>query len=115
MAELDTQVALAQGYIDATVGFVDGLPRTSRLAGVPLQAIPVGLDLYASGLVAGDGLSAETVSRMRAALVTALERQRQHPETGLTELCQRYPDTVATEALEGWRLLEPNIFTGVEC
>ena len=113
-ADVDAQSALGRGEVDAIVGFVDALPRASRLAGLPLRAIPVGLDIYASGLVAADRLSHDTVARMRAALAAALERQRQDPRSGLTELCRRYPETVPDEAIEGWRLLEPNIFVGAE-
>lgn len=110
----EAHVALGAGEVDAIVGFSDGLPRSSRLAGVPLRAIPVGLDIYASGLVAADRISFDTVARMRAALCEALERQRQDPRSGLDEMCLRYPETVPDEALEGWRLLEPNVFTGAE-
>ena len=114
LAADEARAALARGDVDALVGFVDALPRTRRLVGTPLRAIPVGLDIYASGLVAADRLSTETVGRMRAALAEALERQQRDPEGGVTELCRRYPDIVPEEAIEGWKLLEPNIFTGVE-
>ena len=112
-ADNDSHAALGRGEVEAIVGFTDALPRASRLAGLPLRAVPVGLEVYASGLVAADRLPAETVARMRAALVAGLERQRQDPACGLHEMCRRFPDTVPAEALEGWRLLEPNVFTGV--
>ncbi len=114
MDEADARLALGRGDVDAIVGFVDGLPRISRLVGDRLRAVHVGLDIYASGLVGADRLPVETIARMRAALVLALQRQRSHPQRGLAELCRRYPQTLPAEALEGWRLLEPNIFTGIE-
>ncbi len=106
--------ALARGEVDALVGIVDAVPRVQRLAGVPLRAIPAGLDIYASGLVAADRLSTETVDRMRAGLVQALVKQREDPEGGVAELCHRYPEIVPTEAIEGWKLLEPLVFCGPE-
>lgn len=110
----DAHSALGRGEVDAIVGFTDSLPRVSRLVGLPLRAIPVGLDVYASGLVAGDHVPRELAERMRVALAAALERQRNDPAFGLDEMCRRYPETVPDEAIEGWRLLEPNVFTGVE-
>lgn len=102
--------ALVTGGVDALVEFVDALPRIRRLAGAALRAIPVGLDVYASGLVAADRLSAELVGRMREALVASLVAQRANAEGGVDELLRRYPEARAEEAREGWRLVEPYIF-----
>ncbi len=104
--------ALGRGEIDTIADFVDLIPRTRRQAGVPLRAIPFGIEVYASGLVAADRLPIELVARVRLAIVAALERQRQHRERGLETLLRRYPQSDASDALEGWRLLEPNIFAG---
>lgn len=104
--------ALARGEIDAVPDFVDLLPRVRRQSGLPVRAIPFGLDYYASGLVAADRLTMATVSRMQAALAAALEAQRRTPKAGLSELRRRYPDADPTDALESWALVEPNIFTG---
>jgi hypothetical protein len=79
-----------------------------------VRAIPLGLPVYASGLVAADRLSLELVERLRRAVVAALEAQRQEPQAGLSELQRRYPGTDPAEALEGWALVEPNIFCGAE-
>lgn len=109
-----TGSALANGNVDGLVGFIDALPRWRRLSGRPLRAVPVGLPVYASGLVAADRLSADVVGRMRTALVAALQSQRDSPDAGVTDLVARYPDIVAEEAVEGWRLIEPYIFGGGE-
>lgn len=106
--------ALARGEVDGIVEFVDAMPRIRRLAGIPLRAIPVGLDVYASGLVAGDRLSPELVGRMRQALVESLASQRANPTGGVDELRRRYPDADANDAAEGWRLVEPLIFSDDE-
>lgn len=105
--------ALGRGDIEVVADFVDLTPRVRRQAGIPVRAIPVGLQHYASGLVAADRLSEESVARMRAAVGAALDRQRRHPEAGVLELQQRYPSVDPSDALEGWALAEPNIFTGV--
>ena len=110
----DARTAVVNGEADLFVEFVDALPRLQRLAGVPLRAIPAGLDIYSSGLVAADRLSHDTVARMRDALASALRRQREDPSAGLDELCRRYPDVVPGEAIEGWRVLEPYVFAGGE-
>ena len=74
--------------------------------------MPLGLDVYSSGLVAADRLPHELVARMTAAVVAALERQRHEPELGLPEVVARAPRVVPDDAREGWRLVEPRIFTG---
>lgn len=105
--------ALGRGDIEVVADFVDLTPRVRLQAGIPVRAIPVGRDHYASGLVAADRLPAASVARMRAAVGAALDRQRQHPEAGLLELQRRYPSVDPSAALEGWALAERNIFTGV--
>lgn len=112
LAGQDPAAALAAGDIDALVEFVDALPRLRRLVGADLRAVPVGLPVYASGLVAADRLPDELVGRMRVALVSALHAQREHPSRGLDDLVRRFPEIRPAEALEGWRLIEPYIFEG---
>lgn len=114
MANAGAKQALARGEVDAIVGLVDGLPRTRRQAGIAVRAVPVALDVYASGLVAGDHVPPPAAWSLRAAVAAALESQRANPEAGLAELRRRYPEADVDDALEGWRLLEPYIFTGVE-
>ena len=114
MAGEEARAALGAGEVDAVVSLADGMPRIRRQAGIPVRPIPVALDVYASGLVAGEHVPAATAWQMRASLAAALEAQREHPETGLPELRRRYPEADEDEALEGWRLLAPNIFTGPE-
>lgn len=106
--------AVGRRDVDGMIGFLDGLPRNRRRAGVPLRGFPLDNQIYASGLLASDRLSEEAVWSMRTAMVAALERQRAQPEAGLEEYCRRYPETVPEEALEGWELVKPYVFTGVE-
>jgi hypothetical protein len=104
--------ALARGEVDMVCDFADLLPRIRRQAGIDVRIVPLHLDLYSSGLVAADRLPDELVARVQAAVAAALEAQRQDPELGLDELARRYPDADPFEALEGWALAVPNIFTG---
>lgn len=108
---LEAPAALARGEVDVVADFVDLLPRTRRLAGIPLRPIPVGREVYASGLVVADRMPGELAGRLRDALVAALEAQRRDPAAGLDALRRRYPEVDPREALEGWSLVEPNIFT----
>lgn len=104
--------ALGRGEIDVVPDFADLLPRTRRQAGIDLRAVPIGAEVYASGVVAGDHVDHEVAVRMREAVAAALARQRHAPDNGLDVLRQRYPGVDADEAVEGWRLVEAAIFTG---
>ena len=99
--------ALGRGEIDAVADFVDLMPRVRRQARVAVRAIPFGLQLYSSGLVAADRLSDDLVGRMREAVAQALEAQRADRKGGLEELARRYPEADPSEAVEGWGLVEP--------
>lgn len=104
--------ALAAGEVETVCEFIDTLPRVCRQAGIPVRAILLGTEVYSSGLVAADRLPDELVARMQAAVASALARQRIDPAAGLPELALRYPEADPVEALEGWSLAEPNVFTG---
>ena len=106
--------AMGRGDVDGMIGFLDGLPRVRREAGVAVRGLPLDNAIYASGLLAADSVPDEVVWRMREAIAAALDRQRKQPETGLDEYCRRYPGTIPDEALEGWELVKPYVFTGIE-
>lgn len=112
MTYLEAPGALGRGEIDALPDFIDIVPRTRAQSGIPVRAVHFGLEVYGHGLVAADSVSTETVLRMVDAVSAALERQRSHPETGLAEMAARFPEANLDYAVEGWRLGEPNIFTG---
>lgn len=106
----DAPAALRDGTIDVMGDFVDLVPKLRRIAG-PVRALPFGIDVYASGLVAADRLPVELVQRVRDALVEALTQHRAAPDLAVDALVERYPDIDPDDALEGWHLIEPLIFT----
>lgn len=103
--------ALRRGEVEALADFVDLVPQIRRTAG-EVRAIPLGTEVYASGLVVADHVPTDVVSRLVSGVVAALEGQRRDPEGGLPALLARYPSANPEEALEGWRLVEPYIFDG---
>lgn len=103
--------ALGRGDVDAVADYIDLLPRTRRQAGVEVRGVPFRLPLYSSGLVAADRLPPDVVERVGDAVAAALEQARQDPEAGMDALLRRYPDVDPADALEGWELAVPNIFT----
>ena len=102
---------LARGEVDAVADYEDLLPRVRRHSGMNVRSVPLGLNLYSSGLVAADGLPTELVRRVVNAMLATLERQRLDPERGVAEVVTRSPRVVPEDAREGWRLVEPRIFT----
>lgn len=110
----EAPAALGREEVDVVPDFADLVPRTRRQAGVPVRAVPLGIEVYGSGLVAADRVPADVVERLRSALAAALVRQRQDPTAGVEQLETRYPEVDPRDAVEGWRLVEPNIFTAVQ-
>lgn len=106
--------ALGRGEVDVVADFAELVPRTRRQAGIAVRPVRFHLDIYASGLVGADRLPADLVRRMRAAVVAALELQHRDPTAGLAAFSQRYPAVEPADALEGWALMEPGVFTGEE-
>lgn len=106
---LQAPAALRDRVIDVMGDFVDLQPKIRRIAG-PVRALPFGIEVYGSGLVAADRLPLELVTRMRDAVVDALRQQRATPERGVAPLLERYGGTNAEDVLESWRLIEPLIF-----
>jgi ABC-type nitrate/sulfonate/bicarbonate transport system substrate-binding protein len=110
---VDAPAALRDGDIDVMGDFIDLQPKIRRVAG-PVRALSFGIEVYASGLVASERLPLELVTRMRDAVVGALQHHRASPELGVEPLLARYPGTNPDDALESWRLIEPLIFAGAE-
>lgn len=104
--------ALGRGDVDVVADFADLVPRIRRQAGIPVRAIPVGPDVYASGLVAADRLPDELAAGVRGAVVAALRHQHEQPDSGLVALQARYPGLDADDVREGWALAAASIFTG---
>jgi ABC-type nitrate/sulfonate/bicarbonate transport system substrate-binding protein len=113
MGYLEAREALGRGDIDVVGDFIDLIPLVRRVAG-PVRPVHLGVEVYASGLVAADRLEAALVERMRDAIIAALSRHREIPEEGVAALVARYPETDPDDALESWMLIEPLIFAGIE-
>ena len=103
-------LALKRGEVDAAASWVDAVPVLRDRAEVALRAVPIGPDVYTTGIVAADRVPPPVVGRMQAAVAAALEAQRADPTAGLDELARRYPDIDPGAALEAWTLLEPYVF-----
>lgn len=106
--------AFRSGSFDLAAATVDTVARNERHAGMSLRAVPLFIDAYMSGLVAGDHVPAPVAWRMRECLVDAFERQRKEPEAGVAALLRRHPDANADDAREGWLAVEPYLFCGRE-
>jgi hypothetical protein len=112
-APADLLGALGRGEIDVVPGWVDMTPGYSK-SGLPVRAIPLDLDGYATGLVAADRLPLERVSRMRDALAAGYELQREEPELGISAFRRRFPSISEEHLRAGWSVLEPYVFDGPE-
>ena len=105
----DARAALSAGEIDLIPGWVDMPPSYSR-EGLEIRAIPLEVDAYTTGLVAGDRLALELVSRMRDALAAGYELQREHPDLGIQALRRRVPGITEDHLSTAWSVFEPYAF-----
>lgn len=106
--------ALARGYVEVLPGYPEMVPGNSSKAGFPLRAIPLDIEVYASGLVAADRLPLEVVSRMREALAAGFYLQREQPEVGIAAFVRQYPSAPVESIRESWSLFQPYGFAGAE-
>ncbi|MGI8413384.1 MAG: ABC transporter substrate-binding protein [Solirubrobacteraceae bacterium] len=104
------RAALEQGEVDAIPAWVDMTP--GYRGGVPIRAIPLDIDVYATGLVAADRLPLELVTRMRDAMTAGYELQRSDPDLGITAFRRRFPNISEDHLRAGWSALEPYLFDG---
>lgn len=103
---------MAHGDVDLIANLADLLPVDQKRGGVPLRAIPVGADVYVSGLLAADRVPADTIDRFVAATAASFHLQRDDPWRGVAALRARYPGVDSEMAADTWRALEPFAFSG---
>jgi len=99
-------------------GEMDVLPSWTEMIlnslenGYDVRAVELGIETYASGLLAADRLPLELVTRMRDAFVAGYELQLERPEVGIAAFRQRFPEVAESHVRDNWALLEPNVFAG---
>jgi len=109
-AAAGNHAALREGEIDVIPAWVDMLPGYK--GGVPVRAIPLDIEVYATGLVAADRLPLELVERMRDALTAGYELQREQSELGIAAFRRRFPNISEDHLRTAWSVLEPYAFDG---
>jgi hypothetical protein len=106
----DHTTAFRRGELDVLPAWIDMKPLY-ELA-LPIRAIPLPIEVYATGLVAADRLPLEVVERMRDALTAGYKLQREHPGLGITAFRRRFPNTSESYLRTAWSILEPYAFEG---
>lgn len=111
----ETIAALAAGEADVAADFLDLRPAFEA-HGVRVRPLPffeAGIDVYGSGLVAGDAFAearGDDLRRLVAVAREALEATREDVEPGLAALRARIPDLDETRARAGWEAGQPLVF-----
>jgi ABC-type nitrate/sulfonate/bicarbonate transport system substrate-binding protein len=116
---------LVDGEGDIAPDFVNLLPKFEAAAAaagtaariVALPFYQAGIDIYGSGLVAGQQLREErplVLGRVVDALREALIATRDEPDLGLGALTERLPTVDPGQALADWQAGAPLIFAGDE-
>jgi len=99
--------AHADREIEASSAWVDAVPVVRNRADVDIRAIPIGPDVYTTGIIAADRVPDQTVSRMTAAIAAAVDELGRDPKAGVDLLTTDYPDIHPGDAVECWQLFEP--------
>jgi ABC-type nitrate/sulfonate/bicarbonate transport system substrate-binding protein len=102
----DAPYALGRGDVDACATMVDTIAGIAAKSGLEVRAVALGPDVYASGLIAGDGVPTDVVERMRQALFAAFALQEADPASAVAEFCERFPDVLPSVATAGWAHLQ---------
>lgn len=107
----DVMDALARGDGDVTADHLDLAPafeKPARAHGVGVAAMPfyrAGLDVYGSGLVAGESFSSSHPDALRALVAAVRDSMlatRSDPRSGIEALLARFPDADRKRAVAGW-------------
>ncbi len=102
---------LERGEIDVIPTWVE-MTLNHANKGYGVRSISLGIDTYATGLLAADRLPLELVTRMRDAFVAGYELQRERPELGLAAFRRHFPSVPEQHVRDNWALFEPNAFDG---
>lgn len=100
--------SLERGEVEVTPAWVDTIPTIQDSAEGVFRAVPVDVDVYATGLLAGEGVPAELVARMTAAMSDGLALQRANPEVGIDLYHRTYPKASPDYLRLAWAMFEPN-------
>ena len=112
--------ALAAGEVDVGLEFLEMLPRyeaaASKQGGMTIRTLPfyeAGLDVYGSGLVAGQRLieaRPDVVRRIVGAVAEALAATRADPWPGAEGMRGQYRGVDPGRAVAGWETGQPLVF-----
>lgn len=80
--------------------------------GYAVRSIGLDIETYATGLLAGDHLPLELVTRVRDAFVAGHKLQLERPELGIAAFQRRFPDISERHIRDSWALYEPYAFDG---
>ncbi len=107
----DLDEALGRGDIDVIPTWLE-MTLYHRKADFPIRAIPLGIEVYSTGLLAADRVAPDVASRMCDALRAGYELHRTQPDLGIEGFRRRFPDVSAQHARDNWELFAPNAFAG---
>lgn len=105
----DPDAALERGQVDVIPIWADMAQKYGK-GGTAVRAIPLEVDVYASGLVAADRLPLELVTRMRDAFVAGYDLQLEQPELGIAAFRRRFPDISEQHIRTNWSVFERYAF-----
>lgn len=107
----DAQAPLRRGEVDMIASWSELVAWTRRRAGIAVRPVAVGPPVYTTGLAVTDTMPGEVAGRLRAAFAEALAQPRDAVAVGLAECGERAPQVPATDVLEEWDLLHPNVLS----
>lgn len=103
--------SLTRGDVAVIPAWVDTVAGIQSNAGSTMRAVPLEVEVYASGLLAADRVPTDVVARFLTALAGGMALQRVQPETGVHAYHCRYPQVTKEYLRLAWALYVPNAVT----
>lgn len=100
--------SLERGEAEASPAWVDTIPSIQRGAATAFRAVPLQVQVYATGLLASDEVSDELAARMTDAVTEGAALQRAQPQAGIDIYHRHYPKASKGDLRLAWSMYAPN-------
>lgn len=100
--------SLERGEAEVSPAWVDTIPSIQRGGETAFRAVPLDVQVYATGLLASDDVPDELAARMTDAATEGVALQRARPQVGIDVYHRHYPKASKNDLRLAWSMYAPN-------